>query len=132
MAICSKSAKTNQQRSGEKVSRPLAVSLLVRLRRTTRSLYPAESIAYLRGTLLNRFSVFYSAARLREMTPELMMELPAELRLELKNAVDVIDFEGTRDVIEKTHGQNVAIANSLTDLVKQYRFDRLRELLEQS
>ena len=59
-------------------------------------------------------------------------ELPAELLLELKRVVDVVDFEGTRDVVEKIHDQDVAIANSLTDLVDQYRFDRLQDLLEQS
>ena len=65
-----------------------------------------------------------------ELTPKLLMELPAELRVKLKNAVDVVDFEGTRGVIEKIHDQNIAIADSLTGLLDQYRFDRLQKIME--
>jgi CheY-like chemotaxis protein len=65
-----------------------------------------------------------------KLTPELMMELPAELRLEFKNAVDVVDFEKTMEIIEKIHAQDETIADALTDLVTHYRFDRLQQLLE--
>ena len=64
-----------------------------------------------------------------KLTPEFLMGLPADLRLEFKNAVDVVDFEETMEIIEKIHAQDEAIANALTDLVKQYRFDRLQKLL---
>lgn len=64
-----------------------------------------------------------------ELTAELLKELSAELRLEFKNAVDVVDFDGTKDVIEKIHAQNEVMADTLTDLVNQYRFDMLQELL---
>lgn len=64
------------------------------------------------------------------LTRELLMELPAELRLELMNAVDVVDFGETTGVIEKIRAQNEAMADALTDLVNQYRFDTLQELLE--
>ena len=67
-----------------------------------------------------------------KLTPELLMELPAELRLEFKNAVDVVDFERTMEIIEKIQTQNEAIADALTDLVNQYRFDKLQEFLDQS
>jgi CheY-like chemotaxis protein len=66
-----------------------------------------------------------------KLTPELLMELPVELRLELKKAVDVVDFEDTMDIIGKIQAQNEALADALTDLVNQYRFDRLQELLDQ-
>jgi hypothetical protein len=63
------------------------------------------------------------------LTPELLEELPAELRLEFKNAVDVVDFDGTKDVINKIQAQNEVMADALSDLVNQYRFDRLQELV---
>jgi PAS domain S-box-containing protein len=64
-----------------------------------------------------------------KLTPELLMELPSELRLELKSAVDIVGFEETLEVIEKIQARDEAIANALTDLVNQYRFDRLQEFL---
>ncbi len=64
-----------------------------------------------------------------KLTQELLMELPAELRTELKSAVDVVDFEETLEVIEKIQAQDEAIAEALADLVNQYRFDRLQEFL---
>jgi CheY-like chemotaxis protein len=64
------------------------------------------------------------------LTRELLMELPAELRLEFKNAVDVVDFGKTTGVIEKIRAHNEAIADALTDLANQYRFDTLQELFE--
>ena len=64
-----------------------------------------------------------------QLTPEMLMELPADLRLELKNAVNIVDFEETMDIIKKIQAQDEAVADALTDLVNQYQFDRLQKLL---
>ncbi|MDH3997842.1 MAG: ATP-binding protein, partial [Desulfuromonadales bacterium] len=67
-----------------------------------------------------------------KLTPELLVELSDELRLELKKAVDAVAFEETMAVIDKIPAQDETVADALTDLANQYRFDRLQELLSDS
>jgi CheY-like chemotaxis protein len=64
-----------------------------------------------------------------ELTPELLWQLPEDLRLKLKNAVDAVDFDETVGIIEKLHAQNASIADALNDLAIKYKFDKLQELL---
>lgn len=64
-----------------------------------------------------------------ELTPELLLQLPAELRLELKKAVEVVDFEATMGIIEMIQARDKTLADQLTHLVNQYRFDRLQGLV---
>lgn len=85
-------------------------------------------VRYLCEAITTKILKVENADRVK-LTPELLMELPAELRLEFKKAVDVVDFKETMDIIKKIQAQNEAIADALTDLVNQYRFDRLQELL---
>jgi hypothetical protein len=87
-------------------------------------------VRYLYEAITPKTLMAENADRLK-LTPKLLMELPAELRLELKQAVNVVDFEETMDILERMRAQNEAIADELTDLVNQYRFDRLQELLDQ-
>jgi chemotaxis family two-component system sensor kinase Cph1 len=64
------------------------------------------------------------------LTKDLLLELPKGVRLELKNAMDFVDYEETINIIEKIPAQHKATAEALRHLIEKYRFEELQELLE--
>jgi len=65
------------------------------------------------------------------LTPAALAVLPNKLRVDLQQAVEAIDLEITNDIINRIRGQNDSLADALTELVKQYRFDILQALFEE-
>jgi signal transduction histidine kinase/DNA-binding response OmpR family regulator len=61
-----------------------------------------------------------------------LAELPAEWLKELHQAVQTIDLENTSRTIEKIRQKNGQLADTLNELVKTYRFDKLQHLLEET
>jgi two-component system sensor histidine kinase/response regulator len=62
------------------------------------------------------------------LTPEAFAALPDELRTGLQHAVERIDLITTKSLIEQIRQHNPRLADTLTELVKNYRFDTLQEL----
>ena len=64
------------------------------------------------------------------LTSEALAALPEELRTRLQQAVEAIDLVSALSLIEQTRQHNVSLAEALTKLVKDYRFDILQALFE--
>jgi CheY-like chemotaxis protein len=64
-----------------------------------------------------------------KLTKNLLLELPKEMRLELRNAVDFVDYEETISIIEKLPAQYKSISNALRDLIETYQFEELQKIL---
>jgi PAS domain S-box-containing protein len=63
------------------------------------------------------------------LAPEILRKLPETLRHDLQYAVDTIDFDEVVTIIGQIRPQHPALAEQLTKLVKEYRFDVLQQLL---
>ena len=64
------------------------------------------------------------------LTPETFAALPDELRVGLQHAVEVIDMEMAKNLITRIREHNRPLAEALTELVNNYRFDVLQALFE--
>jgi hypothetical protein len=96
--------------------------------RNLKKMHQFLGVSYQYENILSKISMEKKAKRVK-LTPGLLLELSEELRLQLKNAVDIVDFEETMTTIKKIPAQSEAKADALTELVNQYRFDRLHELI---
>jgi signal transduction histidine kinase/CheY-like chemotaxis protein len=67
----------------------------------------------------------------KALTPEAIAALPEELRTELQQAVEEVDFDRALRVIDQIHQQNESLAEALAELVKNYHFDILQALFEE-
>ena len=56
--------------------------------------------------------------------------LPDDLRDRLQQAVEEIELHATLQIMDQINSQNPQLADALTELVKQYRFDTLQHLVE--
>jgi CheY-like chemotaxis protein len=65
------------------------------------------------------------------LTPDALAGLPNELQTGLQQAVERIDLTATKRLIEQIRQHNPALADTLAELVNNYRFDRLQELFEE-
>jgi CheY-like chemotaxis protein len=63
------------------------------------------------------------------LTPVAFATIPDELRIGLQHAVEVIDMERADSLIDQIREHNGPLADVLAELVKNYRFDTLQELL---
>lgn len=64
------------------------------------------------------------------LTPVTLAMLPDELRTNLQQAAEMIDLEMITTLIDQIRQQNEPLAEALTGLVKNYRFDMLQALFE--
>jgi signal transduction histidine kinase/DNA-binding response OmpR family regulator len=71
------------------------------------------------------------AERPAELRPADLAALPAEWRASLRQAADVIDTEAATTLIEQVREHNAGLADSLADLVSNYRFDKLQLLIQE-
>ncbi|MRR50397.1 MAG: response regulator [Rhodocyclaceae bacterium] len=65
-------------------------------------------------------------------TPVDFSPLPDGLRAELARAAEILDGEAVNAVAEQLRSKQPALAQALTDLAANYRFDRIGELCRQS
>jgi signal transduction histidine kinase/DNA-binding response OmpR family regulator len=65
------------------------------------------------------------------LMPETLAGLPEELRTELQQSVEEVDFERALRLIDQIGQQNALLAEALAELVKNYRFDILQALFEE-
>ena len=63
--------------------------------------------------------------------PEALAVLSEDLRTELQQAVEAVDFNKALSLIEQIRQHNESLADALVDLVKHYRFDTLQDLFEE-
>lgn len=63
------------------------------------------------------------------VTSEALAVLSDDLRMGLSQAVETIDLDLTHACIERVRVQNEHLAKALSELVDNYRFDTLQELL---
>lgn len=63
-----------------------------------------------------------------ERITEAIAMLPSELRVDLHNVAEAIDFDAAMQIIERIREQNESLANVLIDLLHSYRFDTLQKL----
>ncbi len=66
------------------------------------------------------------------LTSEALTGLPKKMVVDLQQAVEALDIDATNRIIEQIRQQNAPLAEALAELVKQYRFDRLQVLCEES
>lgn len=66
----------------------------------------------------------------QHLTPEALQLLPQDLRDELQSIVAAVDFEEAMAIISKIEPYSQPLASSLTNLINQYRFDKIQELLQ--
>jgi hypothetical protein len=59
-----------------------------------------------------------------------LAELPEKLCAELWEAIEEADLEKTNSLIDRIREQNIPLAESLADLVRQFRFDILLQLFK--
>jgi CheY-like chemotaxis protein len=64
------------------------------------------------------------------LTGDSLATLPETWRAELQQTIEMLDVTTANKLIEQIRPQDAALANALADLVKNYRFDILQELLE--
>jgi CheY-like chemotaxis protein len=64
------------------------------------------------------------------LTPEALATLPKALLAELQRAVEALDINATKHIIEQIRQQNELLADTLSELVKRFRFDLLQALFE--
>ena len=66
------------------------------------------------------------------LTPEDLAKLPDEVYTELQQAVNTANLKVMQRLIERIRKQNVSLANTLTALVNQFRFDILQSLFKET
>jgi hypothetical protein len=66
------------------------------------------------------------------LTPQIVASWPTEWYEPLKQAVEFINIEHARQVIERIGQQEPQLADQLTALIKHYRFDILQTLFEEA
>jgi CheY-like chemotaxis protein len=71
------------------------------------------------------------AERAAELRPADLAALPAEWLSELRQAADEIDTALADAAIERIRERDAALADSLADLVANYRFDKLQLLIQE-
>jgi CheY-like chemotaxis protein len=64
------------------------------------------------------------------LTPDMLNSLPQDMRQNLKQAVETIDLKKAATVIAQIREYNNPFANSLENLVNNYRFDTLQQFVE--
>jgi DNA-binding response OmpR family regulator len=62
------------------------------------------------------------------LMPETLATLPDDVLAEFRIAVEVIDLDRVRCIIDRIRQQNAPLADVLDELVKEYRFDTLQTL----
>jgi PAS domain S-box-containing protein len=67
-----------------------------------------------------------------ELTPTDLAALPNEIYTELQQAVNTANLKAMQRLIERVQKQNVSLANTLTALVNQFRFDILQAVFNQN
>jgi CheY-like chemotaxis protein len=72
-----------------------------------------------------------SADRAAELRPADLSGLPAEWLASLRQAADEVDTEMASAAIERIRERDAALADSLADLVSNYRFDKLQLLIQE-
>jgi signal transduction histidine kinase len=65
------------------------------------------------------------------LTPEVLAALPRDIINALREAADAIDIAEAHRIIDQIRLQNAQIADALTELMKNYRFDVLQTLFEE-
>jgi CheY-like chemotaxis protein len=63
-----------------------------------------------------------------EPTPALLAVMPSEWREQLYQAATQVDAEQILQLIDQIPNERASLAHALTDLVEQYRFDRIVNL----
>ena len=63
------------------------------------------------------------------LTPATLAELPKELTAALRREAVALNFEATVAIIDRIRVQNEVLADALRELLDQYRFDKIEELL---
>jgi signal transduction histidine kinase/DNA-binding response OmpR family regulator len=66
------------------------------------------------------------------LNPEALLELPEEVYRGLRQAVETGDVEIAESLIAQIRPQHAPVAEALTNLVKQFRFDLLQKFFEES
>jgi hypothetical protein len=64
------------------------------------------------------------------LTPSDFDALPKEMVMKFKTSVLALEMDTALNVIEEIREQNQPLADALQKLVKEYRFDKLQELLD--
>jgi CheY-like chemotaxis protein len=72
------------------------------------------------------------AAKMDLPSPEVLAALPPELLASLSKAVEEIDLKAAEQIISRIGVDNKALAKSLANLVKDFRFDTLQNLVMES
>ena len=65
-----------------------------------------------------------------QLTAADLVALPPELRADLQEAIERLDLEATKGIIDRIGARNEPLARALADLIKNYRFDTLQLLME--
>ena len=71
-------------------------------------------------------------SKVSPLTPQALALLPEAWYAPLQQAIEELDIITTQQVIAQIRQQNRRLADVLTELVKQYRFDLLQELFEEA
>jgi CheY-like chemotaxis protein len=69
--------------------------------------------------------------RAAELRPADLAALPTEWLAELRQAADEVDTALAEAAITRIRGRDAALADGLADLVANYRFDKLQELIQE-
>ena len=72
------------------------------------------------------------ASKMDLPSSEVLAALPLELLASLSKAVKALDLKATEQIISRIGVENKALAKSLASLVKDYRFDTLKDLVMES
>jgi CheY-like chemotaxis protein len=64
------------------------------------------------------------------LTPITLAALPNELWIDLQQAIEELDVDMTRCLIDQIRQQNEPLADALAELVEDFRFDILQKLFE--
>ena len=73
-----------------------------------------------------------NAAKMDLPSSEVLAALPPELLASLSKAVKAIDLKAAEQIISRIGVDNKALAESLANLVKDFRFDILQDLVMRS
>ena len=71
-----------------------------------------------------------SEATLEGLTIHHLADLPKDLFASLKVSVAALDIDAALNVVEEIRTHDEGLANAIKMLVKEYRFDKLLEILE--
>jgi CheY-like chemotaxis protein len=72
------------------------------------------------------------AAKMDLPSSEVLAALPPELLAPLSKAVEEIDLKAAEQIISRIGVDNKALAKSLANLVKDFRFDTLQDLIKET